>query len=111
MSNEAFIIDAVRTPVGKRGGALATMHSADLAAHSIAALMSRTGVDPGAVAPFAHLLVVHAPIVRRTTDIGRKPRRTPPRFPPGAQSGGEFSPSPCGTRRPRLSACDETPST
>lgn len=46
---EAYIIDAVRTPVGKRGGALAAMHPADLGAHSIAALMNRTGVDPGAV--------------------------------------------------------------
>ena len=47
---EAYIVDAVRTPVGKRGGALAGVHSADLGAHSIAALMRRTGVDPGAVA-------------------------------------------------------------
>ena len=47
--NQAYIIDAVRTPVGKRGGALAGVHSADLAAHSISALMRRTGVDPGAV--------------------------------------------------------------
>ena len=47
--NQAYIIDAVRTPVGKRGGALAAMHSADLGAHSISALMQRTGVDPGAV--------------------------------------------------------------
>ena len=46
---EAFIVDAVRTPVGKRGGALAGVHSADLGAHSIAALVRRTGVDPGAV--------------------------------------------------------------
>jgi acetyl-CoA C-acetyltransferase len=46
---EAFIVDAVRTPVGKRGGALAAVHSADLAAHTIAALIDRTGVDPGAV--------------------------------------------------------------
>lgn len=46
---EAFIVDAVRTPVGKRGGALAGVHSADLAAHTIAALVDRTGVDPGAV--------------------------------------------------------------
>jgi acetyl-CoA C-acetyltransferase len=46
---EAYIVDAVRTPVGKRNGALAAVHSADLAAHSIAALMDRTGVDPGAV--------------------------------------------------------------
>lgn len=46
---EAYIIDAVRTPVGKRGGALAAMHSADLGAHVLGALMRRTGVDPGAV--------------------------------------------------------------
>ena len=46
---EAFIVDAVRTPVGKRGGALAAVHSADLAAHTLAALIDRTGVDPGAV--------------------------------------------------------------
>ena len=46
---EAYIIDAVRTPVGKRGGALAGVHSADLGAHVLSALMSRTGVDPGAV--------------------------------------------------------------
>ena len=46
---EAYIIDAVRTPVGKRGGALAGMHSADLGAHSVKALMDRTGVDPAAV--------------------------------------------------------------
>ncbi|WP_139984120.1 acetyl-CoA C-acetyltransferase [Nocardioides litoris] len=46
---EAFIVDAVRTPVGKRGGALAGVHSADLAAHTLAALVRRTGVDPGAV--------------------------------------------------------------
>ncbi|MAS53629.1 MAG: acetyl-CoA C-acetyltransferase [Nocardioides sp.] len=46
---EAYIIDAVRTPVGKRGGALAEIHSADLGGHTLAALMRRTGVDPGAV--------------------------------------------------------------
>ncbi|GCD89250.1 acetyl-CoA C-acetyltransferase [Nocardioides sp. LS1] len=46
---EAYIVDAVRTPVGKRGGALAGMHSADLAAHTIGALVRRTGIDPGAV--------------------------------------------------------------
>ena len=35
---EAYIIDAVRTPVGKRGGGLASAHSADLGAHVIKAL-------------------------------------------------------------------------
>ena len=47
--SEAYIVDAVRTPAGKRGGALAGVHSADLGAHAIAALIERTGVDPGAV--------------------------------------------------------------
>jgi len=46
---EAYIVDAVRTPVGKRGGSLAAMHSADLGAHVLSALMDRTGVDPSAV--------------------------------------------------------------
>lgn len=46
---EAFIVDAVRTPVGKRGGGLAAVHPADLGAHVIGALVARTGVDPIAV--------------------------------------------------------------
>jgi acetyl-CoA C-acetyltransferase len=46
---EAYLIDAVRTPVGKRGGGLSRVHSADLGAHVLKALMQRTGVDPGAV--------------------------------------------------------------
>lgn len=43
---EAFVLDAVRTPVGKRGGALSTVHPADLGAHVIRAVVERTGVDP-----------------------------------------------------------------
>jgi acetyl-CoA C-acetyltransferase len=46
---EAYLIDAVRTPVGKRGGGLSQAHSADLGAHVLRALVQRTGVDPGAV--------------------------------------------------------------
>ena len=46
---EAYIIDAVRSPVGRRGGALAEVHSADLGAHSISALIERSGVDPALV--------------------------------------------------------------
>jgi acetyl-CoA C-acetyltransferase len=45
----AYIVDAVRTPVGRRGGSLAGMHSADLGGHVLRALMDRTGIDPGAV--------------------------------------------------------------
>ena len=45
----AYIVDAVRSPVGKRGGGLAHIHSADLGAHAIRALIDRSGVDPAAV--------------------------------------------------------------
>jgi acetyl-CoA C-acetyltransferase len=46
---EAYIIDAVRTPVGRKKGSLAQMHSADLGAVPIRALIDRTGIDPAAV--------------------------------------------------------------
>ena len=46
---EAYIVDAVRTPVGKKGGVLAGAHPADLGAHVITGLLDRTGVDPVAV--------------------------------------------------------------
>jgi acetyl-CoA C-acetyltransferase len=46
---EAYIIDAVRTPVGRRRGALSKVHPADLGGHAINALIDRTGVDPHAV--------------------------------------------------------------
>jgi acetyl-CoA C-acetyltransferase len=45
----AYIIDTVRTPVGKRGGSLSAVHPADLGALTLKALVDRTGVDPGAV--------------------------------------------------------------
>jgi acetyl-CoA C-acetyltransferase len=46
---EAYIIDAVRTPVGKKGGGLSKVHPADLGAHAIKALVERTKIDPAAV--------------------------------------------------------------
>jgi acetyl-CoA C-acetyltransferase len=46
---EAYIVDAVRTPVGKKGGGLARAHPADLGAHAISGLVDRTGIDPAAV--------------------------------------------------------------
>ncbi len=46
---EAYIIDAVRTPVGRRRGGLAAVHPADLGAHVLRALVDRTGIDPAAV--------------------------------------------------------------
>jgi len=49
--NEAFICDAVRTPIGRYGGALAGVRTDDLAALPIAALLKRNpALDPGAIA-------------------------------------------------------------
>ncbi len=47
--SEAFIVEAVRTPVGRRGGGLSQIHPADIGGHAIRALMERSGVDPHAV--------------------------------------------------------------
>ncbi len=47
--SEAYIVDAVRTPVGRRNGSLSKVHSADLGAHAIKALVERSGIDPHAV--------------------------------------------------------------
>jgi acetyl-CoA C-acetyltransferase len=46
---EAYIVDAVRTPVGRRGGGLSRVHPADLGGHVLAALVERTGIDPAIV--------------------------------------------------------------
>lgn len=47
--SEAYIVDAVRTPTGRRGGGLSQVHPADLGAAAIKALLRRTGADPAAV--------------------------------------------------------------
>ncbi|MFD5258303.1 thiolase family protein [Streptomyces bobili] len=44
--NDAVIVAAARTPVGKRNGALSSVHPADLSAHVLDALVARTGIDP-----------------------------------------------------------------
>jgi acetyl-CoA C-acetyltransferase len=46
---EAYIIEAARTPVGRRGGGLAAEHPADIGAAAISAVVERSGVDPAAV--------------------------------------------------------------
>jgi acetyl-CoA C-acetyltransferase len=46
---EAYIVGAVRTPVGKRNGGLSGLNPVDLGAHALRALVARTGVDAGAV--------------------------------------------------------------
>jgi len=49
MTREAYIVDAVRTPVGRKKGGLSKVHPADLGAHVLKALVERTGIDPHAV--------------------------------------------------------------
>ncbi|MGB3886554.1 acetyl-CoA C-acetyltransferase [Gordonia sp. (in: high G+C Gram-positive bacteria)] len=46
---QAYIVDAIRTPVGKRNGSLAGFHPADMGAHVIKAIIDRTGIDPEVV--------------------------------------------------------------
>ncbi|MFE4500465.1 acetyl-CoA C-acetyltransferase [Rhodococcus sp. NPDC056743] len=47
--SEVYIVDAIRTPIGKRGGALSGVHPIDLGAHVIKAVVERTGIDAGEV--------------------------------------------------------------
>ena len=46
---QAYIVDAVRTPVGKRNGSLAKVNPIDLGAHVMKAIVERTGIDPEVV--------------------------------------------------------------
>ncbi|NUS58450.1 MAG: acetyl-CoA C-acetyltransferase, partial [Streptomycetaceae bacterium] len=46
---EAVIVEAVRTPVGKRNGGLAGVHAADLSAVVLNALVARGGIDPALI--------------------------------------------------------------
>ncbi|QZT59588.1 acetyl-CoA C-acetyltransferase [Mycolicibacterium austroafricanum] len=46
---EAYIVDAVRTPVGKRGGGLSGAHPADMAAHVIRTVVGRHDIDPAGI--------------------------------------------------------------
>ena len=47
--SEAYIVEAVRTPVGRRNGSLASVHSADLGAHSLKALIDKVSIDSSLV--------------------------------------------------------------
>ena len=46
---EAYIIDAVRTAVGKRNGSLSGIHPIDLGVHAFRGIFDRNDVDPAAV--------------------------------------------------------------
>jgi acetyl-CoA C-acetyltransferase len=48
-ANSVVIVDAVRTPIGKRNGGLASMHAADLLGIVQSELIARTGIDPAEV--------------------------------------------------------------
>ena len=48
-ANDAVIVDAVRTPVGRRGGALSGWHPVDLLAETLNELVARSGIDAGVV--------------------------------------------------------------
>jgi 3-oxoadipyl-CoA thiolase len=49
MSREVWVVDAVRTPIGRLGGALATVRPDDLAAIAVRAVVERTGITPSIV--------------------------------------------------------------
>lgn len=49
MTRDAVIVEAVRTPVGKRNGGLSSVHPADLSAMVLQAIAARTGIDPSVV--------------------------------------------------------------
>ena len=46
---EAVIVEALRTPIGRRGGILKDVHPVDLLARVLMALVERTGLDPGSI--------------------------------------------------------------
>ena len=46
---EAYIVEALRSPVGRRGGGLSAAHPNDLGGHVLSALVERSGIDPAAV--------------------------------------------------------------
>jgi acetyl-CoA acyltransferase len=66
---DAVIVEAVRTPVGRRNGGLSGVHPADLSAHVLNSLVQRAGVDPGLVDDVIWGCV--SQVGEQTFDIGR----------------------------------------
>ena len=66
---DAVIVEAVRTPVGKRKGGLAGVHPTDLSAHVLKQIVERTGVDPAQIEDVVWGCVSQAG--EQTFDIGR----------------------------------------
>ena len=66
---EAVIVDAVRSPIGKRNGGLSGVHPAELSAQVLNGLAERTGIDPGIVDDVIWGCVMQAG--EQALDIGR----------------------------------------
>jgi acetyl-CoA acyltransferase len=66
---DAVIVEAVRTPVGKRNGGLSGVHPADLSAHVLSSLVERAGVDPAEIEDVIWGCV--SQVGEQTMDIGR----------------------------------------
>jgi acetyl-CoA acyltransferase len=66
---DAVIVEAVRTPVGKRNGALSGVHPVDLSGHILRALAERSGIDPAVVDDVIWGCV--SQVGEQTFDIGR----------------------------------------
>ncbi|MEQ9162275.1 MAG: steroid 3-ketoacyl-CoA thiolase, partial [Ilumatobacter fluminis] len=48
-SRSVVIVDALRTPIGRRGGGLSTLHPAEVLSNVQQGLVDRTGIDPSAI--------------------------------------------------------------
>ncbi|MGY1815507.1 thiolase family protein [Blastococcus sp. SYSU D00820] len=66
---DAVVVEAVRTPVGRRNGSLAGVHPVDLSAHVLGALVERAGVDPALVEDVVWGCV--SQVGEQTWDVGR----------------------------------------
>ena len=65
----AYIVDAVRTPVGKRKGSLSTVHPVELGALPLKALVERSGIDPAIIDDVVYGCVT--PVGNQGGDVGR----------------------------------------
>ncbi len=81
LSRDVVIVEAVRSPLGRRGGGLSTMHPADLLGSVQRALLERAGVDPAAVGQ-----VVGGCVTGRRAVVQHRPHRVADRRP--ADVGG-----------------------
>src|SRR5919199_6239102 len=69
MAHDAVIVDAVRTPMGKRDGKLKDRHPVDLLGETLAELVSRTGIDPAVVDDVICGCV--SPVGEQSLNVGR----------------------------------------